>query len=61
MSELTKFDNQNYTIAASGSHIAVRTNQAGKVLRLTVEECERLIAELDATITTLAMEAKSNG
>ena len=54
MSELTKFNNPNYTIAAQGGQVFLRTNQLGKVLRLTAADCERLIAELDATINILA-------
>ena len=61
MSELTKFNNPNYTIAAHGGQVFLRTNQLGKVLRLTAADCERLIAELDATINILAAEAKANG
>lgn len=61
MSQLTKFNNPNYTIAAQGNLVALRTNQLGKVIRLSVPDCQRLIAELDATINALAAEGQANG
>ena len=60
MSDLTKFDNHNYTIAAKGHCVALRTKQLGKVLHLTANEALQLIAELEATLDELA-EVKNNG
>jgi hypothetical protein len=60
MSDLTKFDNPNYTIAAKGHCVAIRTNQLGKVMHLTVNETLKLIAELESALDELA-EVKKNG
>ena len=60
MSDLTKFDNHNYTIAAKGHCVAIRTNQLGKVMHLTANETLRLIAELESILNELA-EVKANG
>ena len=61
MSDLIKFDNPKYTIAGGGQAMALRVNDIGKVLYLSIPEAERLIAELDASINKLAQEAKVNG
>ena len=54
MSDLIKFDNPNYTIGAKGHCVAIRTNQPGKVLQLSVEETVQLIAELEKAVDALA-------
>lgn len=60
MSDLIKFDNRNYTIGAKGHRVAIRTNQQGKVMQLSVEETVQLIAELEKAVDALA-GVKSNG
>lgn len=60
MSDLIKFDNRNYTIGAKGHCVAIRTNQQGKVMQLSVEETVQLIAELEKAVDALA-GVKSNG
>ncbi|QJR79633.1 hypothetical protein CA267_001880 [Alteromonas pelagimontana] len=62
MSDLTKFDNPKYTIAASGHQIALRVNQVGKVITLTAMEAVELISQLEAVITQqAAKEVKRHG
>lgn len=59
MSDLIKFDNPNYTIGAQGHCVAIRTNQQGKVMQLSVSEAVQLVAELEKAIDALA--GVSNG
>lgn len=61
MKQITRFNNCNYTIGGHDKTVLFRNNLPGKVITLTIEEAERMIAELDATVNQLAKEALKNG
>lgn len=61
MSDLIKFDNPNYTIGAKDHCVAIRTNQLGKVMRLTKQDCKAFSGEESEAVTVFAAEGKFNG